>query len=228
MPQQEDLQAKIKQLEEKITGMERERSKTSPGKFEEFLSNSSQQEKIKSMKSLNEDLKTKVGLLKQKNFDLENSLKDKHLQLLEQKQEHEKEKDVLRKDGKKQLTSLRLDFQDHRERSLTLLQEKDDEIHKLRNQIELAVEESFYSPDKMLKEKSVSPLQVRKSILISLKYSTFCDRPCHERFQLRRWRCLNSSRRVAAARPCTTSRRSPGRTWRSRNCGTNSTRQRRA
>ena len=121
MPQQEDLQAKIKQLEEKITGMERERSKTSPGKFEEFLSNSGQQEKIKSMKSLNEDLKTKVGLLKQKNFDLENSLKDKHLQLLEQKQEHEKEKDVLRKDGKKQLTSLRLDFQDHRERSLTLL-----------------------------------------------------------------------------------------------------------
>ena len=162
MPQQEDLQTTIKQLEEKITRMERERSKTSPGKFEEFLSNSSQQEKIKSMKSLNEDLKTKVGLLKQKNFDLENSLKDKHLQLLELKQEHEKEKDILRKDGKKQLTSLRLDFQDHRERSLTLLQEKDDEIHKLRNQIELAVEESFYSPDKMLKEKSVSPLQVRK------------------------------------------------------------------
>ena len=126
------------------------------------------------MKSLNEDLKTKVGLLKQKNFDLENSLKDKHLQLLELKQEHEKEKDVLRKDGKKQLTSLRLDFQDHRERSLTLLQEKDDEIHKLRNQIELAVEESFYSPDKMLKEKSVSPLQVRKLkkfLIFSLLYS---------------------------------------------------------
>ena len=126
------------------------------------------------MKSLNEDLKTKVGLLKQKNFDLENSLKDKHLQLLELKQEHEKEKDVLRKDGKKQLTSLRLDFQDHRERSLTLLQEKDDEIHKLRNQIELAVEESFYSPDKMLKEKSVSPLQVsklKKLLILSLLYS---------------------------------------------------------
>jgi len=163
MPEEEDLHAKIRQLQETIEKFNKERSKTSPGKFEEFLSNSGQQDKIKSMKSLNEDLKTKVGLLKQKNFDLENGLKDKHLQLLELKQEHEKEKDSLRKEGKKQLTSLRLDFQEHRERSLTLLQEKDDEIHKLRNQIELTVEDNFYSSDKMLqdtsREKSVSPLQ---------------------------------------------------------------------
>ena len=166
MPEQEDLLAKVRQLEEKISKQERERSKTSPGKFEEFLSNSSQQEKLKSIKSLNEDLKTKVGLLKQKNFDLENNLKDKHLELLELKQEHEKEKDLLRKDAKKQMTSLRLDFQEHRERSLTLLQEKDEEIHKLRNQIELVVEENFYSPERLDRlgrersiEKSVSPLQ---------------------------------------------------------------------
>ena len=163
MPGQEDLLAKVRQLEEKIAKHERERSKTSPGKFEEFLSNSSQQEKMKSIKSLNEDLKTKVSLLKQKNFDLENNLKDKHLELLELKQEHEKEKDRLRKDAKKQLTSLRLDFQEHRERSLTLLQEKDEEIHKLRNQIELALEENFYSPERLDRErsieKSVSPLQ---------------------------------------------------------------------
>ena len=163
MPEQEDLLAKVRQLEEKLAKQERERSKTSPGKFEEFLSNSSQQDKIKSMKSMNEDLKTKVGLLKQKNFDLENNLKDKHLQLLELKQEHENEKDRLRKDAKKQLTSLRLDFQEHRERSLTLLQEKDEEIHKLRNQIELALEENFYSPERLVRErsteKSVSPLQ---------------------------------------------------------------------
>ena len=163
MPEQEDLLAKVRQLEEKIAKQERERCKTSPGKFEEFLSNSSQQEKIKSIKSLNEDLKTKVGLLKQKNFDLENNLKDKHLQLLELKQEHEKEKDLLRKDAKKQQTGLRLEFQEHRERSLTLLQEKDEEIHKLRNQIELALEEHFYSPERLVRdrsmEKSVSPLQ---------------------------------------------------------------------
>ena len=219
MPEQEDLQTKIRQLEEKILKMDRERSKTSPGKFEEFLSNSNQQEKMKSMTSLNEDLKTKVGLLKQKNFDLENNLKDKHLQLLELKQEHEKEKDILRRDGKKQLTSLRLDFQEHRERSLTLLQEKDDEIHKLRNQIELAVEESFYSPDRMLRdtsvETSVSPLQVRH--LIVIPPNMFCHvRPRQGRSPWRRWMCLTFTRRGAAAPPCTTFRRSRGKTWRSR------------
>ena len=108
-------------------------------------------------------MKTKVSILKQKNYDLENDLKDKHLALLELKQDHEKEKDTLRIEGKKQLAALRLDFQEHRERSLTLLTEKDEEIHKLRNQIELALEETFYNPERNTREKSKSPHQVKAS-----------------------------------------------------------------
>ena len=157
MPDQTDFKAKCKLLEDKLELVNRERSKVSPGKLDEFMTNSSQQDKIKSLQSHNEDLKTKVSILKQKNYDLENDLKDKHLALLEHKQDHEKEKDTLRIEGKKQLAALRLDFQEHRERSLTLLTEKDEEIHKLRNQIELALEESFYSPDRNTREKSKSP-----------------------------------------------------------------------
>ena len=110
--------------------------------------------------SLIEDLKAKISILKQKNYDLETNMKDKHLELLEQRQVHEKEKDSVRIEGKKQLASLRLEFQEHRERSLTLLQEKDEEIHKLRNQIELELEDAFYSPERNKREKSKSPLQV--------------------------------------------------------------------
>ena len=160
MPDQTDFKAKCKLLEDKLELVNRERSKVSPGKLDEFMATSSQQDKIKSLQSHNEDLKTKVSILKQKNYDLENDLKDKHLALLELKQDHEKEKDTLRIEGKKQLAALRLDFQEHRERSLTLLTEKDEEIHKLRNQIELALEESFYSPERNTREKSKSPLQV--------------------------------------------------------------------
>jgi len=159
MPDQIDFKEKCKLLEDKLELLNRERSKVSPGKLDEFIANSSHQDKIKSLQSYNEDLKTKVSILKQKNYDLENDLKDKHLALLEHKQDHEKEKDTLRIEGKKQLAALRLDFQEHRERSLTLLTEKDEEIHKLRNQIELALEESFYSPERNIREKSKSPHQ---------------------------------------------------------------------
>jgi len=171
MPDQVDFQAKCRLLEEKLETVNR--SKVSPGKLDEFISTASQQEKINSLQSLCEDLKTKVGLLKQKNYDLENDVKDKHLHLLEQKQVHEKEKDTVRIEGKKQVAALRLEFQQHRERSLTLLQEKDDEIHKLRNQIELALEESFYSTDRSTREKSKSPLQAlpRKISVDTLEFS---------------------------------------------------------
>ena len=160
MPDQIDFKAKCKSLEDRLQQVNRERSKLSPGKLDEFMASSSQQDKIKSLQALSEDLKTKVSLLKQKNYDLETDLKDKHLALLEQKQDHEKEKDSLRIEGKKQLAALRLEFQEHRERSLTLLTEKDEEIHKLRNQIELALEESFFSPDRNTREQSQSPHQV--------------------------------------------------------------------
>ena len=171
MPDQIDLQAKCRHLEEKLEKLNQERSKVSPGKLDDFIASTNQQEKVKQLQSLNEDLKTKISLLKQKNYDLDSDLKDKHLALLEQKQTHEKEKDTLRIDGKKQLAALRLEFQEHRERSLTLLQEKDGEIHKLRNQIELALEESFYSPDRKssTKEKSQSPLQVVRPNTITHK-----------------------------------------------------------
>lgn len=158
LPDQEDFHEKCRILEDRLEKLSVER-KVSSGKLDEFISNSNQQEKIKSLQSLNEDLKTKVSILKQRNFDVENDLKDKHLHLMEQEQIHEKEKDNLRIEGKKQLVALRMEFQEHRERSLTLLQEKDEEIHKLRNQIELALEESFYSPERSVKEKSKSPLQ---------------------------------------------------------------------
>ena len=163
MPDQIDFKEKCTLLEDKLELLNRERSKVSPGKLDEFIANSSHQDKIKSLQSYNEDLKTKVSILKQKNYDLENDLKDKHLALLEHKQDHEKEKDTLRIEGKKQLAALRLDFQEHRERSLTLLTEKDEEIHKLRNQIELALEESFYSPERNIREKSKSPHQQVKA-----------------------------------------------------------------
>ena len=161
LPDQEDFHEKCRILEDRLEKLSVER-KVSSGKLDEFISNSNQQEKIKSLQSLNEDLKTKVSILKQRNFDVENDLKDKHLHIMEQEQLHEKEKDNLRIEGKKQLVALRMEFQEHRERSLTLLQEKDEEIHKLRNQIELALEESFYSPERNVKEKSKSPLQVLK------------------------------------------------------------------
>ena len=115
MPDQIDFKAKCKSLEDRLQQVNRERSKLSPGKLDEFMASSSQQDKIKSLQSLSEDLKTKVSLLKKKNYDLETDL-------VRQKQDHEKE-----------LAALRLEFQEHRERSLTLLTEKDDEIDKLRN-----------------------------------------------------------------------------------------------
>ena len=173
MPDQIDFKAKCKLLEDRLQQVNRERSKLSPGKLDEFMASSSQQDKIKSLQALSEDLKTKVSLLKQKNYDLETDLKDKHLALLEQKQDHEKEKDSLRIEGKKQLAALRLEFQEHRERSLTLLTEKDEEIHKLRNQIELALEESFFSPDRNTREQSQSPHQVvvnMDTLSLSLKH----------------------------------------------------------
>jgi len=157
LPGQEDYKAKCMLLQEKIDNLDRD--KTSPGRFEEFLANTNQIEQINTLKATNEDLKKKIGLLKQRNNDQENDLKDKHLRLLELKQQFEKEKECLRLESKKQLTSMRLEFQEHRERSLTLLDEKDEEIQKLRNRIEVAVEETFYSPDRETREKSKSPLQ---------------------------------------------------------------------
>eukprot|EP00092_Neocalanus_flemingeri_P033935 GFUD01036901.1.p1 GENE.GFUD01036901.1~~GFUD01036901.1.p1 ORF type:complete len:718 (+),score=219.33 GFUD01036901.1:58-2154(+) len=158
LPGQEDFQVKCKLLQEKLENLDRD--KTSPGRFDEFLNNTNQVEQINTLKAATEDLKAKITLLKQRNADLESDLNDKHLRLLEQKQQFEKEKEGLRLDNKKQLISMRLEFQEHRERSLTLLDEKDEEIHKLRNQVEMAVEETFYSPpDRNTREKSKSPLQ---------------------------------------------------------------------
>ena len=75
---------------------------------------------------------------------------------------------------------LRLELQQTRERSLSLLEEKDAEIHKLRSQvrsdyfwhlfdcfcflhqIELAVEETFYSADRAARERS--PAQLPRKI----------------------------------------------------------------
>jgi len=158
LPGQEDFKVKCQLLQEKLENLDRD--KTSPGRFEEFLNNSNQVELISTLKAANEDLKAKIAMLKQRNADQESDLKDKHLRLLEQKQQFEKEKEGLRLENKKQLIAMRLEFQEHRERSLSLLDEKDEEIHKLRNQIEMAVEESFYtSPDRDSREKSKSPLQ---------------------------------------------------------------------
>jgi len=162
MPDQEDFKVKCRLLQEKLENLNR--VKTSPGKFEEFLQNSNQNDQLNSLKASNEDLKTKVAMLKLRNSDQEHDLKDKHLKLLEQKQQFEKEKDTIRIENKKQLTALRLEFQEHRERSLTLLDEKDEEIHKLRDQIEMSVEESFYSPDRNTRENSKSPQAIPRKI----------------------------------------------------------------
>jgi len=157
LPEQEDFKVKCNLLQEKLEDLSRD--KTSPGRFEEFLNNTSQADQITTLKAVNEDLKSKISMWKQRNADQESDLKDKHLRLLEQKQQFEKEKESLKLENKKQQTAMRLEFQEHRERSLTLLDEKDEEIHKLRNQIEMAVEESFYSPDRNTREKSKSPMQ---------------------------------------------------------------------
>jgi len=166
LPEQEDFRAKCKILQEKIENLNRD--KTSPGKFEEFLQNSSQLDQINTLKASNEDLRAKVTMLKLRNSDQENDLKDKHLKLLEQKQQFEKEKDSIRIENKKQLTAMRLEFQEHRERSLTLLDEKDEEIHKLRDQVEMSVEESFYSPDRNVREKSKSPQAIPRKISVDM------------------------------------------------------------
>jgi len=166
MPEQEDLKLKCRILQEKIENMNR--VKTSPGKFEEFLQNSNQNDQLNSLKLSNEDLKAKVTMLKLRNSDQEQDLKDKHLRLLEQKQQFEKEKDAIRTENKKQLTALRLEFQEHRERSLTLLDEKDEEIHRLRDQIEMSVEESFYSPDRNTRENSKSPQAIPRKISVDM------------------------------------------------------------
>jgi len=157
LPEQEDFKVKCNLLQEKLDTLSR--VKTSPGRFEEFLNNTSQEDQITTLKAANEDLKAKVSMWKQRNSDQESDLKEKHLRLLEQKQQFEKDKESLKLENKKQQTAMRLEFQEHRERSLTLLDEKDEEIHKLRNQIEMAVEESFYSPDRTTRENSKSPLQ---------------------------------------------------------------------
>jgi len=166
LPEQEDFRAKCKILQEKIENLNRD--KTSPGKFEEFLQSSSQLDQINTLKASNEDLRAKVTMLKLRNSDQENDLKDKHLKLLEQKQQFEKEKDSIRIENKKQLTAMRLEFQEHRERSLTLLDEKDEEIHKLRDQVEMSVEESFYSPDRNVREKSKSPQAIPRKISVDM------------------------------------------------------------
>lgn len=166
LPGQEDYKLKCRILQEKLENLNRD--KTSPGKFEEFLNNSNQVEQINTLKTANEDLKSKVTMLKLRNSDQESDLKDKHLKLLELKQQFEKEKDGIRLENKKQLTAMRLEFQEHRERSLTLLDEKDEELHKLRDQIEMSVEESFYSPDRNTREKSKSPQAVPRKISVDM------------------------------------------------------------
>jgi len=166
LPEQEDFKLKCRTLQEKIENINRD--KTSPGKIEEFLLNSNHVEQINTLKAANDDLKAKVTMLKMRNSDQESDLKDKHLKLLELKQQFEKEKDAIRIENKKQLTVMRLEFQEHRERSLTLLDEKDEEIHKLRDHIEMSVEESFYSPDRNTREKSKSPQAIPRKISVDM------------------------------------------------------------
>lgn len=166
LPGQEDYRLKCRTLQEKLENLNR--VKTSPGKFEELLNNPNQVEQINTLKTANEDLKSKVTMLKLRNSDQESDLKDKHLKLLEQKQQFEKEKDGIRLENKKQLTAMRLEFQEHRERSLTLLDEKDEELHKLRDQIEMSVEESFYSPDRNTRENSKSPQAIPRKISVDM------------------------------------------------------------
>jgi len=166
LPGQEDLKLKCNLLQEKLEHLNRDKS--SPSKFEEFLSNSNQADQVNLLKSTVSDLKSKVAMLKQRNSDQEVDLKDKHLKLLEQRQQFDKEKDGLRLEYKKQLTAIRLEFQEHRERSLTLLDEKDGEIHKLREQIETSVEESFFTPDRSSRETSKSPQAIPRKISVDM------------------------------------------------------------
>lgn len=157
LPGQEDLASRCRDLQDKLDCMAEEKL-SCPGKLEEFLTQNNRNHtvEISALKASNEDLISKLNSLKKRNTEQERDLNEKHLKILELKQQFEKERETSQCEERKRMTGLRLEVQEQRERCLALLEEKDLEIQKLRGQMEAAVEDSFYNTTS--RENSKSPM----------------------------------------------------------------------
>jgi len=152
LPDQQNWKQKCQLLEEKVANVKT--TSPSPGALEEFLASSNQTSEISTLQDKVAELKLKLAELKEKSNNQEIELNQRVAENLELKEAADTAKELLKSDTRKQMHNLRLEFQEHRERSLTLLQEKDEEIQKLRNEVESAVEDAFFSPDR---QSSKSP-----------------------------------------------------------------------
>jgi len=156
LPDQQNWKQKCQILEEKLGNMKMS-SPSSPGVLEEYLANSNQTNEVASLQEKVAELKTKLADFKDKYNSQELELKQRMVECLDLKEAADTAKELLKSDTRKQMQNLRLEFQEHRERSLTLLQEKDDELLRLRNQVESAVEDAFFSPERQERQSSKSP-----------------------------------------------------------------------
>ena len=156
LPGQENLIEKCRALQQRLDA----NKAPSPGKLEEFLSRQGEKEELEKLRGEREDLLSKVTSLRLRSAEQDKEVNEGHQSLLELKQQVEKERERLQLEGRKQVAALRLELQEQRQTALTLMEEKDQEIQKLRGQVETAVEEAFYRQSPGLassREGSASP-----------------------------------------------------------------------
>ena len=140
LPGQENLAEKCRALQQRLDADKA----PSPGKLEEFLSRQGEKEELDKLRGEREDLLSKVTSLRQRSAEQDKEVTEAHQTILELRQQAEKERERLQHEGRKQVAALRLELQEQRQTALTLMEEKDQEIQKLRGQVETAVEEAFY------------------------------------------------------------------------------------
>ena len=140
LPGQENLAEKCQILQQRLDSDKG----TSPGRLEEFLSRQGEKEELEKVKSEKEELLSKVATLRLRAAEQDKEVTEGHQTILELRQQFEKEKERLQQEARKQVAALRLELQEQRQTALNLIEEKDQEIQKLRGQVETAVEEAFY------------------------------------------------------------------------------------
>jgi len=159
LPVHRTLAEQVTQLQQALHEAKRGDANSPSGLQESVLNNYTQ---IESLKEDNEVLKSKLAVCRGQVNCLNEELRESSSKLLEQKQHAEDEKEKVRMENRKQIGMLKFDLQQQRERSLELLDEKDKEIKRLMGEVEMSVEEAFFSPHRASSTSPMVALPSRK------------------------------------------------------------------
>jgi hypothetical protein len=122
-----------------------------------------QPEELETLRAGREELQGRLAALRARAGEQERELADRQLAILELRRAGAVELEAAEQEGRRAAAGLRLEVQEQRERCLGLLEEKDRELVRLRDQLEAAVEEAFYRPEvrrSTSREGSQSPRNV--------------------------------------------------------------------